>query len=458
LWSSVRGRPPSTTLVVAPTPPTLAPEIRTIAASQVSLLVRLRRNHLVSNSLYLILNSGLQAGAGFIFWIISTHLFSVTNVGLATSLVAAEGVIAFAALLGLNSTMVRYLPGAKDRSVLITSALALVVSTAVIFSSLYVLIIPLVAPRLAFVTHKPILALGFVLLTSVGALNLLTDSIFIGLRQARYNALVDGGIGGVTKIVAAVVVAGAGAYGLFFAVSIGYSVAAFASLILIAMDDHFRPSIRGFSQVLKPLLRFSGANYVGNVLTLLPTFIVPLVVLDRIGVHATAYYYIAYQVVSLLYAAVFAVEQTFLAEGSHDDVDLRKIMRRSWRLLALFCVPASLLLALSAHWLLLVFGRSYSANGTLILIILAASALPLAAFNWLLTVLRLTGQLGAIMTATVVFAALTCGLAWILAPRGLSTLVLAWPLGLTVATCIAAVPFWRWSRRHAAPPPLDSVP
>jgi O-antigen/teichoic acid export membrane protein len=205
--------------------------------------------------------------------------------------------------------------------------------------------------------------------------------------------------------------------------------------------------------VLKPLVRFSGANYVGNVLTLLPTFIVPLVVLDRIGVHATAYYYIAYQVVSLLYAAVFAVEQTFLAEGSHDDVDLRQIMKRSWRLLAVFCVPASLLLALGAHWLLLLFGPSYSANGTLILIILAASALPLGAFNWLLTALRLTGQLGAIMTATVVFAALTCGLAWILAPRGLSTLVLAWPLGLTFAACTAAVPFWRWSRRHAAPQP-----
>ena len=367
---------------------------------------------------------------------------------------SAEGVIAFVALLGLNSTVVRYLPGAKDRNVLITSSIALAAIAALAFSSLYVLIIPVVASRLGFVTHKPILALGFVLLTSIGTLNLLTDSIFIGLRRARYIALVDGGIGGITKIVAALVVAGAGAYGLFFAASIGYTAAAFASLILIAADAHFRPSIRGWLQLLKPLLRFSGANYVGNLLTLLPTFIVPLIVLDRIGVHATAYYYIAYQVVSLLFAAVFAVEQSFLAEGSHDDVDLRQIMRRSWRLLAAFCVPASLLLAVSAHWLLLVFGQSYSANGTLTLIILAASALPLGAFNWLLTVLRLTGRLGAIMTTNVVFAGLTCVLAWILAPRGLSTLVLAWPIGLTAAACTAAVPVWRWSRRHGAHQPL----
>ena len=437
--------------IVALTPPPSPAEEGSKEPSETSVLARFKRNHLVSNSLYLLVNSGLQAGAGFVFWIISTHLFSVANVGLATSLVSAAGVIAFVALLGFNSTMVRYLPAASNRNVFITSALTIVAVGAAVFSLLYVLIIPFVAPRLAFVTHKPILALGFVLLTTIGALNLLTDSIFIGLRQARYNVLVDGGIGGITKIVASVVVAGAGAYGLFFAASVGYAAAAVASLILIAADDHFRPSLRGASQVLKPLLRFSGANYIGNLLTLLPTFIVPLVVLDRIGVHATAYYYIAYQVVSLLYAAVFAVEQTFLAEGSHDDVDLRQIMRRSWRLLAAFCVPASLLLAVSGHWILLLFGRSYSANGTVILIVLAASALPLGALNWLLTVLRLTGQLGAIVTANVVFAAMTCGLAWILAPRGLSTLVLAWPIGLTAAAGAAGIAVWRWSRRSVAP-------
>jgi O-antigen/teichoic acid export membrane protein len=299
------------------------------------------------------------------------------------------------------------------------------------------------------VTHTPLLALGFILLTIIGALNLLTDSVFIGLRQARYNVLVDGGIGGATKIVASLVVAGAGAYGLFFAASIGYAAAAVGSLVLLVVANHFHPSLRGASQVLRPLLRFSGANYVGNILTQLPTVVVPLIVLDRVGVHDAAYYYIAYQVVSLLYAAVFSVEQTFLAEGSHDDVDLRQIMRRSWRLLAAFCVPASLLLAVAGHWLLLLFGGRYSANGTVILIIFSAAALPLGAFNWLLTVLRLTGQLGAIVFANVVFATVTCGLAWALAPKGLSTLVLAWPIGFTLAAGCAGIAVWRWSRRSA---------
>ena len=180
---------------------------------------------------------------------------------------------------------------------------------------------------------------------------------------------------------------------------------------------------------------------------------VPLIVLDRVGVHASAYYYIAYLMVSLLFAAVFAVEQTFLAEGSHVGVDLPAVMRRSWRLLALFCIPATVALAVGAHWLLLLFGRRYSENGTDVLIVLATSAIPLAAFNWLLTVLRLIGRLQPIVIGNVVFAVLTCGLAWVLAPHGLVVLSLAWPVGLTAAAVTVGIPVWRWARSSSESEP-----
>jgi O-antigen/teichoic acid export membrane protein len=421
------------------------------ALQRPSLAARWRQNHLVRNSLYLMLNSGLQAAAGFIFWIIGARLFSVNEVGLATALFSAVGIIAFAALLGLNSTVVRYLPGSTHRNVLMTGAMTLVVGSGVILALGYLALIPIVSPKLDFVIHDWWMAAGVVLLGGVfGPLNLLTDSIFIGLRQARYNAIVDGGVGGAVKIAAALLVAGAGAYGLFVASAIGYAAAALASLALLVAVNRFRPSLRGARAVLGPLLRFSAANYVGTLLTLLPTFLVPLIVLDRIGVHASAYYYVAFQMVSLLFAGVFAVEQAFLSEGSHEEGELRAVMRRSWRLLALFCVPATVVMALGAHWLLLLFGHDYSVNGTDVLIVLATAALPFGVFNWLLTVLRLIGKLGFIIAGNVIYAVLTCGLAWALAPRGLVALSLAWPVGLTVAAAIMAVPVWRWAR-HATP-------
>jgi O-antigen/teichoic acid export membrane protein len=421
------------------------------ALQRPSLAARWRHNHLVRNSLYLMLNSGLQAAAGFVFWVIAARLFSVSEVGLATALFSAVGIIAFAALLGLNSTVVRHLPRSSERNVLITAAMTLVSGCGVFLALCYLALIPVVSPKLDFVIHNPGMAVGVVLLGGVfGPLNLLTDSIFIGLRQARYNAIVDGGVGGVVKIVAALLVAGAGAYGLFVASAIGYAAAAVASLALLIAVNKFRPSLRGARAVLRPLMRFSAANYVGTLLTLLPTFLIPLIVLDRIGVHASAYYYVAFQMVSLLFAGVFAVEQAFLSEGSHEEGELRAVMRRSWRLLALFCLPATVILAVGARWLLLLFGHDYSVNGTDVLIVLATAALPFGLFNWLLTVLRLIGRLGFIIAGNVIYALLTCGLAWLLAPRGLVVLSLAWPIGLTVAAATMTVPVWRWAR-HPAP-------
>ena len=97
-----------------------------VAQERPSWTTRWRQNHLVRNSIYLMLNSGLQAAAGFVFWIISARLFSVTDVGLATALFSVLGVTAFAALLGLNSTVVRYLPQSSNPNVLMTASMAIV--------------------------------------------------------------------------------------------------------------------------------------------------------------------------------------------------------------------------------------------------------------------------------------------------------------------------------------------
>src|SRR5450759_909702 len=99
---------------------------------------RLWTDHLVRNSLYLILSSGLQAALGFAFWIITARLFSTADVGRASSLISATTVISYLALLGLNSTLVRHLPTAPDRNALITAGLLLVAGCGAGIGLLYV--------------------------------------------------------------------------------------------------------------------------------------------------------------------------------------------------------------------------------------------------------------------------------------------------------------------------------
>lgn len=392
---------------------------------------------MVRNSLYLMFSSALQAMLGFVFWVVVARLFSAEDVGQASSLISATTVIGYLALLGLNSTLVRYLPTAANRDELITAGLVVVASGGAGLGALYVLATPLIAPRLAFIAHHGVLGLGFVLLTACASVNLLTDSVFIGSRQAGYCALTDGAVGGSTKVLVAFGLAGTGAYGVFSASAGGYAMSALVSVILILTLLRWRPVPVNPLRTLRPVLRFSGANYVANILNLLPVLIVPLIVLDRLGARPAAYYFVAFQIATLLYSAAYSVGQSFLAEGSHAGVDRRALRRRSRRTLIALYLPGVLVVILAAHWVLLVFGARYSQFGAASLIMLAIAAIPIAACNWSWTVLRLAGHLTAIVLSSLVYTVGICGLAWALAPRGLTELAAAWPIGALLAAAIA---------------------
>lgn len=403
------------------------------------LLARLRSDHMARNALYLIVSSGLQAGLGFVFWAVMTRLFSTEDVGKASSLISATTVIAYLALLGLNSTLVRYLPTAKDRGALITASFLLVAGCGAGIGLLYVAATPAIAPRLSFISHSPFLAVGFALMCAGAAVNLVTDSVFIASRRAGMCALTDGGIGGTTKIASGVLLAGTGTYGLFCASTGGFATSALASIILIAVILRWRPVLTNPFRTLRPLLRFSAANYAGNILNLLPVLIVPLIILDRLGARAAAYYFVAYQIASLLYSGAYAVGQSLLAEGSHAGADRRNLYRRSRRVLLTFYLPGVLAMIAISHWILLIFGPRYSQHGTATLILLSGAAIPIAACNWTWTVLRLSGHLTAIVISSAIYAAGVCGTAWLLASHGLTALTTAWPIGTLLAATAAGI-------------------
>ena len=399
----------------------------------------LRTDYMVRNSAYLILSMALTAGLGFAFWVIMARLFSPADVGRASSLIAATTVISFLSLLGLNSTLIGHLPTASNRNTLITASLALVGGFGAVLAALYVAATPVVAPKLAFVEHSPALALGFVLLTATASVNALTDSVFIGSRKAIFCAVTDGGVGGTAKIVFGLLLVGTGAFGLFSAATAAFAASSLASVALIASLLRWRPSFRSAASVLRPLLRVSASNYAANTSNLLPVLIVPLIVLDRLGATEAACFFVAFQIGSLLYSAAYAVGQALLSEGSHVGVNRRDLLRRSRRALIVLYVPACLGLIGTARWVMAIFGTEYSRLGTGCLEMLVVSAVPVAAYSWSLNVLRLLGRFGYVVLSSAAYTLGICGLAWLLAPRGLTTMAAAWPLGAGLAAAISSI-------------------
>ena len=423
---------------------TLKERLRLVATS-------LRTDDLMRNSLYLMLSSVIQAALGFTFWIIMARIYSTEDVGRASSLIAATSLITYFSLFGLNSTLVRFLPTADRKHSLVTVSLTLVGCAGAVIGLAYILLTPVFAPPLAFIEHRPTLVLGFVLLTSAAAINQLTDSVFIATRKAHLCALSDAVIGGTSKIIFGIFLVGAGSYGLYSASVGGMAAAALASVFLIIITFGWRPSFKRTFRTIRPLLKFSGANYVANAVELLPTLVVPLIVLDRLGAPAVAYYSVAFQMAGLLYVAVYAVESAFMAEGAQAKADWRAIRARSRRLAIRVFVPGGVLLALIAHWILLAFGSNYSHYGTASLQLLAVSVIPLAACNWSWGVLRLTDRLVGLLVSNAAYSIAICSFAWFLASHGLTALTAAWPLGTTVAAVVSAFFVARVSRgKHSA--------
>lgn len=407
--------------------------------SKLSIISRLRQDEMIWNSLFLIMSTGLQAGTGFLFWIFTARLFSVSDVGKGSALISGAGLIGILALVGLNSGMARYLPDARNRDALINSGIFVVAVLGTLGGLLYILLTPVVAPELSFVEKSPVLTIGFALITSAAAVNTLTDVIFIASRKAKYTFFVDGVIGGFGKIALVALMTGAGAYGLFLASATGILLAATASVLLILTALRVRIDLRAPLKTLKPLIRFSGANYIGTVMNVLTTLIVPIILLDRLGAKSAGYFFVALQLAQIVYTAALALEQTFLTEGSRADADMGKLRRRSLRLLVLFFALAGGIMIGAGRWLLLAFGQPYYHNSYTSLIILVLAAGPVSANYWLQTLLRLAGKLRAIIVANIVGAVATCLCVWIGSSYGLTAVSWGWLGGTLIMTCVAGV-------------------
>jgi O-antigen/teichoic acid export membrane protein len=405
----------------------------------------LRNDDLVKNSFYLLAATGTQGVLGMAFWLLCARLFPPSQVGIATALISACTLLAYASLLGLNSSVIRYLPTSDSPDTLMNNGLVLCTAVSIVLATGYVLALPVIAGRLAFVRHSALYSIGFVVFVTMTALILLTDAVFIARRQAKYNLLIDGVIQGVSKLVLPLALVAAGAYGIFAATGFASGLDVAVSLLLIFLVLGYRPRLRiNFGQ-LRRALSFSTANYLANLLSLIPTLVLPVAVLDELGTRQAAYYYIAFAIANLLNAIAYSTCQSLFAEGSHEDIERRLLVVQSARLLAIATIPAGVLVAVLAPVILSIFGRPYGDHATATLVVLAIGLLPVAICTWSITLLRVTKQLPALMVASVVYATTMCGLAVWWARSGLIYVALAWVIGNVVTAAVAGTALW-WRR------------
>lgn len=398
---------------------------------------RFAEDALLRNSFYLTMNAGTQAAIGFAFWLLNARLFTPGQIGTATALISGATFISLVSLFGFDSTFVRFLPTSRQRDEEINTGLLIVFATAVVAAALYVVFVPMMVPTLAFIRGSLGLAAGFVVLTGFLSVNLVTDSVFIAFRKAQYNVLCDGIIQGAAKLALPTLLVGLGAYGIFMASGVASVAAVAASIMFMMRTVGYRPKLSVSPGVLRRTWDYSAANYAAHLLTQSPVLIIPLIVFDMRGPRQAAFYFIAYQMASILFSVGWAVSLSLFAEGSHEGSNLPSLLRRAAKIVVLVCVPSSILVAATGHWLLLVFGPAYSVEGASTLVVLALTAPVVALCSIATNVLRITRQLGALVFVSAVYAVLIVGLALLGTRHGLQWVAVAYLLGNTSAGLLA---------------------
>ena len=186
----------------------------------------------------------------------------------------------------------------------------------------------------------------------------------------------------------------------------------------------YRPALQ--RAAVNEMTHFASANYAATVLWSAPVFLLPLLVANLAGPEAAAYFYVATAVGGLVAMIPWAVSASLFADGSHDEEQLVRYTLESGRAILLL-VPAVAAVLLLGDRVLLLFGKTYSAEGARLLQVMALATLPLAVNFLFFSVRRVQRRMAGVVASTAWILAATLGLSVVLLPRvGLVGVGVAW--------------------------------
>jgi len=394
---------------------------------------------LYSNACYLIADTVVVSLLGFAFWVLVAKLYTPAEVGLASATIAAVILLARLSGLGFGYGLIRFLPGAGERSnPLINSCFTIAGLTSLVTALVFITGLNFWSPALAYI-RQPIFSTSFVFVTVIYTLFLLIDQTFIARRRAKY-VLFKNATAGLLKLAAAVALAVLlSTFGIFAS----WGLAIFVALA-IALFQFLPQAQRGYvpiptvcKKTVNDMIHFSLGNHIAELLWFAPLVLFPLLVINILGAETNAYFYIAWIIAQTLFTIPMAVSYSLFAEGSHEEGLLRANTIKSVKLCLLILVPAIVILLILSDKLLLFFGRSYSESGVILLRILALSAIPVTINFICLSMMRVKKNTKGVILASASIACLALGSGYILMTKvGLPGVGVGW---ITAQTVVAIV-------------------
>lgn len=404
------------------------------------------RDGLFRNAYALIINTGLSGALGVLFWSLAAHLYAPGVVGRNTALISAMMTLSTVAQLDMASALMRFLPVMRRMA---AKAVAGAYAVAVLVSALLAVgffdLASRLSSNLSFI-HGSALGIVFTAGLVLWSVFAIQDGVLTGLQRTPVVPIENAGYN-LVKTALLVLVAGAlPAWGIFASWTLPLLAAIAAVNLLIFrryLPSHSTRSPSPIAMTRRTALRYLGFDYVGGLCGAAQTIAMPLVVTVTLGATANAHFYVAWMLVTLLDTVSLSLGKSLLVEGSYQPDELVAFGRRAIKGMLLMLVPAVAATVAFSPLATYVFGSHYDESPRL-LRILVLGLIPRALFSLTASVARVRGEVGRILTYTLMGMVAIGGLSVAGAEYFGTTeaLCVGWTLGNT-AIGLLALPWLR---------------
>lgn len=329
------------------------------------------RYPLYRNAFFIAASGLIGAPLGFVFWVVAARFYTPADIGTANALMAAIGLVTVLSDLGFGSGITRFLPQERDKSGMINSYFTVTLLLSLVFVLVFIAGLTIWSPKLTFLYQQGRLLFAFIFFAAITVLLQSVSNVFIALRVAKYR-FVQELLRSALRLGLAIPFAVFGFQGLF--VSSGIATAAaflvmLAILLITLRGYRLFPTIR--IGLIAPMAPFSMAMYVVWIASILPDYILPLMVINLLGAEMNAYFYAAWLFASGATWIANGVGRSLFVEGSHEPERFRSHALRAIKLMFALLIPIAGLLIFFPDKFLLLFGQDYSQNGAGLLRLLA---------------------------------------------------------------------------------------
>ena len=409
-----------------------------------------RSEPLLHNGHVLTLSSLLAAALGAGFWMVATSWYSTATVGRSYAVLSAVTLLSGFGQLNLADVLVRFVPaaGRHTRRVLLGCYAASTAFSAALAAG-FLLLVPVVAPGLDSL-RGPLAAGCFIAATVGYSLFVLQDGVLTGLRHT-------GWVLGENALFAAVKTAllvGCGIWAFSTGILLSWG-GALVLAILVTNVFLFRRAVprhqrAGVATAVPPrLLGYAAADYLGALFRLTAYNVVPLLVLDRFGPVDSAYFSLSWVIAYSLFLTTYNMGSSMIVEAARAPERLEEHARRVLRHSGVLLAAATVVVVVTAPWLLGVFGADYARHGALLLRLLTLAALPNLLLGVAIDVARARRTLAWAVGLQAALCVMVLGFsAWLMPVLGIAGVGAAWLL----AECLLALPLLltlpRWLPRR----------